>query len=941
MSEHRTADRVKRPFIPRMVRIFAIPIIAFWALLAVSTNTFMPQVERVAEELAGPVVPHYAPSQRSLLAIGAKFHESNSTSLAMIVLEANRPLGDMDHQYYDDLMRRFKQDPKHVQYVMDLWGKPITAAGAQSLDGKCAYVLLRLAGDIGQMQANESVRAVRDIVAKDTPPPGLKVYVSGAAPLASDTVAIANSSLNDITIVTIFLIIGMLLLVYRSPVTLFVPLAGVLFEMLVAKGVIATLGHLGYIELSSFAVNIVVALTLGAGTDYGIFLMGRYHEARHDGEGREEAFYTAYKSVTPVILGSGLTIAGACYCLTFARLNYFHTMGPAVAISMLFTIAAALTLGPAFLTVGSLFGLFDPKSKAKAHLYRRFGTSVVRWPVPILFASAAAVMLGAIFVPTYRQNYDDRQYQPHSGPANQGFAAADRHFPKSKLFSEMLMIESDHDMRNSADFISLDRAAKALERLPGVAMVQSITRPMGRALEHATIPYLFTTQGSGNGQQLPFNQQQNANTNQQAEITAHTVAVLRKEIVFFQKMSDELHQTVLTVQDLQKVTEEMNEEVSNVDDFFRPLKSYFYWEKHCFDIPICWTFRSLWDTIDHIDHLAEDINNARISLEEIDKVLPQIITQLKLTADDSEALARLLVNTYGSSSLQTTQTDQTFFDQVNVGLDFDQSRSDDFFYIPHEGFDNEDVKTGIALLMSPDGQAARIIVTHEGDANGPEGVQHVEQFPTAITVALKETSLAGAKVYIGGSGATNKDIKQYAASDLLIVAIAAFVLIFLIMLFLTRSLMAALVIPSTVAFSYAGAFGLSILVWQHLVGLPLYWLILPLTFIILVAVGSDYNLLLILRVKEELHAGIHTGLIRALGSTGGVVTSAGLVFAFTMLAMLTSDLRSIGQVGSTVCIGLLLDTLIVRSFVVPCILRIMGPWFWWPTVVRSRPLPQR
>jgi RND superfamily putative drug exporter len=937
MSEH----RARRPFVPRTVRVLAIPIIVFWALLAVSTNAFMPQVERVAEELAGPLVPHYAPSQRALLAIGAKFHESNSTSLAMIVLEANRPLGEVDHSYYDDLVRRLRQDPKHVQYVMNLWGKPITAAGAQSLDGKAAYLLLRLAGDIGQMQANESVAAVRDIVANDTPAPGLKVYVSGAAPLASDTVAIANSSLNDITIVTIFLIVTMLLLVYRSISTLVVPLLGVLIEMLVAKGVIATLGHLGYIELSSFAVNIVVALTLGAGTDYGIFLMGRYHEARQAGEGQEEAFYTAYKSVTPVILGSGLTIAGACFCLTFARLNYFHTMGPAVAISMLFTIAAALTLGPAILTVGSLFGLFDPRGKAKAQLYRRIGTSVVRWPVPIFVASAAAVLLGAVFVPTYRQNYDDRQYQPPNAPANQGFEAADGHFPKSKLFSEMLMVETDHDMRNSADFISLDRVSKSLIRLPGVAMVQSITRPLGRPLEHATIPYLFTTQGSGSGQQLPFNRQQNANTDQQAQITQHTVAVLRKEIGFFQKMSDELHKTVLTVEDLQRVTDEMRSEISNLDDFFRPIKSYFYWEKHCFDIPICWAFRSLWDTIDNIDKLADDINDAKTSLEAIDKLLPQIITQLQLTADDSEALAALLVSSYGQSSLQSTQTDQTFDDQVNVGLDFDRSRSDDFFYIPREGFDNDDVKTGMELMMSPDGKAARFIVTLEGNAMGPEGVQHVEAFPTAITTILKETSLAGARVYIGGSASTNKDIKEYAASDLLIVAIAAFVLIFLIMLFLTRSLMAALVIPGTVAFSYAGAFGLSILVWQHLIGLPLHWLILPLTFIILVAVGSDYNLLLIIRIKEELHAGLHTGLIRALGSTGGVVTSAGLVFAFTMLAMLTSDLRTIGQVGSTVCIGLLLDTLIVRSFVVPCIVRILGPWFWWPTLVRARPSPQR
>jgi putative drug exporter of the RND superfamily len=945
MSEYRANETgAKRPFFPRMVRKFAIPIIVFWGLLAISTNTFMPKVEDVAEELAGPMVPHYAPSQRALLAIGAKFQESNSTSFTMLVLEGDGPLGppgSVAHRYYDDLVRRLQQDPKHVQYVMDLWGKPITAAGVQSLDGKATYVLTRTAGDIGTMQGNNSVKAVRDIVAKDPPPPGLKVYVSGAAPLATDELDIANSSLNNITIVTIILIFVMLFLVYRKVSTLAVPMYGVLFELLVAKGVVSTLGTLGYMELSSFAVNIVVALTLGAGTDYGIFLMGRYHEARRAGESKEDAFYTAYRGVAPIIIGSGLTIAGACYCLTFARLNYFHTMGPAVAITMLFTIAAALTLGPALLTLGSLFGLMDPRGTATGQLYRRIGTSVVRWPVPVLAASAAAVMLGAIFVPTYQVNYDDREYQPRNTGSNQGFEAADRHYPKSKLFSEMLMVESDHDMRNSADFISLDRVARALIRIPGVAQVQSITRPMGRALEHATIPYLWTTSGSGSGQQNPFNIQQNANTDKQAQVNADTVKVLRKEIDYFQNLSDELHKTVLTTEDLEKVTNEMNEEISNFDDFWRPIKSYFYWEKHCFDVPICWAFRSLFDTLDKIDHLAEDIKDVRTSLQAIDAIVPQIITQLKLTADDTEQITALLTNTYGQSALQSTATDQTYYDQVNVGLDFDQSKSDDFFYIPHEGFDNEDVKTGMKLLMSPDGKAARFIVTHEGDAMGPEGVKHVEAFPDAITTILKETSLAGAKVYIGGTGATDKDIKEYSASDLAIVAVAAFVLIFLIMLFLTGSLMAALVIPGTVAFSYAGAFGLSVLLWQHLIGLHLHWLILPLTFIILVAVGSDYNLLLIARVKEELHAGLHTGLIRALGSTGGVVTSAGLVFAFTMLAMLSSDLRTIGQIGSTVCIGLLLDTLIVRSFVVPCVLSILGKWFWWPTLVRSRPLPPR
>src|ERR1700740_2829325 len=398
MSEHPANETgAKRPFFPRMVRAFAIPIIAFWGLLAISTNRFMPKVGGVARERAGPMVPHYAPSQRALLAVGAKFHESNSTSFTMMVLEGDRPLGppgSVAHRYYDDLVRRLQQDPKHVQYVMDLWGKPITAAGVQSLDGKATYVLTRTAGDIGTMQGNESVKAVRDIVAKDKPPPGLKVYVSGAAPLATDELDIANSSLNDITIVTIILIFVMLFLVYRSVPTLAVPMYGVLFELLVAKGIVSTLGTLGYLELSSFAVNIVVALTLGAGTDYGIFLMGRYPAARRAGESREEAFYTAYRGITPVILGSGLTIAGACYCLTFARLNYFHTMGPAVAITMLFTIAAALTLGPALLTLGSLFGLMDPRGTAKGLLYRRVGTRAARRPGAVPRARAAPATPG-------------------------------------------------------------------------------------------------------------------------------------------------------------------------------------------------------------------------------------------------------------------------------------------------------------------------------------------------------------------------------------------------------------------------------------------------------------------------------------------------------------------------------------------------------------------
>ncbi len=132
-------------------------------------------------------------------------------------------------------------------------------------------------------------------------------------------------------------------------------------------------------------------------------------------------------------------------------------------------------------------------------------------------------------------------------------------------------------------------------------------------------------------------------------------------------------------------------------------------------------------------------------------------------------------------------------------------------------------------------------------------------------------------------------------------------------------------IVGTVLLSLGAAFGLSVLVWQHILGLDLNWIAPVFGLIILLAVGSDYNLLLVSRFQEEIGAGLRTGIIRSMGETGGVVTAAGLVFAFTMMSMAASDLSSIGQAGSTIGIGLLFDTLIVRSLMTPSIAALLGP----------------
>ncbi len=212
--------------------------------------------------------------------------------------------------------------------------------------------------------------------------------------------------------------------------------------------------------LTTFAANILTMLAIAAGTDYGIFLVGRYQEARREGEDRETAYYTTFKGVAPVVLGSGLTIAGATYCLSFCRLPWFSTMGAPVAIGMLVVVAAGLTLGPAVVFLGSRFGLFEKKNQARGKLWRRVGTAVVRWPAPIFAVSLAAVLVGMVALPGFKTSYNDRHYLPETAPSNIGYAAADRHFSEARMNPDLLMIEADHDMRNTSDMLVLDKVAK-------------------------------------------------------------------------------------------------------------------------------------------------------------------------------------------------------------------------------------------------------------------------------------------------------------------------------------------------------------------------------------------------------------------------------------------------------------------------------------------------
>ncbi len=963
MSAHTGKDTRTR--LPRTIRAFAVPIILVWVAFTAAVNLLVPQVEKVGMANAVSMSPQDAPAVIAAKRMGQKFGESTSDSIAMVVLVGDQPLGESAHRYYQTLVDKFTADKKHVEHVHDFWGDMITAAGVQSSDGKAAYVQLNLAGDQGSTQGNHSVDAVRTIIDKTPPPTGLHAYVTGPAPLTTDSLEASDRGMIKMTVVTMIVITIMLALVYRSVSTVLLILAIVGIEMGAARGAVAVVGHLGVMDFSTFSVPLMTALAIASGTDYAIFLIGRYQEARQNGEDPESAYYSAFHGVGHVILGSGLTIAGAMLTLRLTRLSYFNSLAYPSAMALIIVVAAAMTVAPAILVVGSRFGLLDPKRMMKTRGWRKVGTATVRWPKPILAAATSVVLLGLLAMIGYKTSYDDRRYIPADVPANIGYSAAEKHFSTARLNPDIMTIESDHDMRNPTDMIVLDRIAKALFRIKGIAMVQSITRPLGSPIAHSSIPYQISMSSVPITQNLQFLKQRVGDistmshdmgamiasmTRMQALMVTFSAA-MHTTVGAADGMVDSAHRSVADMNTMKATLDEMRDHIADFDDEVRPFRNYFYWDEHCFNIPACWGIRSAFDAMDGVNTFSDNMAVLQTDMAAMVDGMDKMVNGM----GDIEALVPQMVQQFGpiiataTTMQQTLQTIHSSFDGLieqmqqmtdtatAMGEAFDASKSDDYFYLPPEVFANPDFQKGLKLFLSPDGKAARLIVTHDVNPASEEGISVVDDQLTAAHEAVKGTALAGADIYLTGTAATYRDVQSGAKYDTMIAAFAALTLIFIVMLIITRALVASMVIVGTVVISLGAAFGLSVFIFERIVGIELNWIVLAFAVIILMAVGSDYNLLLVSRFKEEIGAGINTGIIRSMGSTGTVVTAAGLVFAFTMGSMISGDLLNVGQGGMTIGIGLLLDTLIVRSLMTPSIAAILGPWFWWPLKVRQRP----
>ncbi|MGW9262759.1 MMPL/RND family transporter [Gordonia terrae] len=927
-----------RPRFARFLYACSIPVIAIWLLIAGGLNIVVPQLESTVTEHAQSFLPDEASSVQALVKMGEYFGGGGSNNFVYVLMEGDEPLGPEARTYYNELLAELTADTEHVNSAMDLWSNPDLAPAAQSSDGHVAYVLVNLAGNMGTALAMESTQSARDTIAASTPPPGIDVHVTGPSAVVNDEMVAINDSIILLVSVCALLVGAVLLLVYRSVVTAMVPLLGVGLALAVARATISFLAENEVIKVSIFAAALSAVIVLGAGTNYGIFLVGRYQEARRKGRDREDAYYDALAGVQHIVVASALTVAGAMACLAATRLAMFSTSGLPCTIAILITLAAALTLGPAVLAVATRLGFVEPRASASPRRWRRIGTTVARWPGPVLAAALAVLAVMILPLAMYAPSYNERRAQPADSPANVGFAAAERHLPPNIMAPSVLIVESDHDMRNSADLIALAQMTDAVASIDGVNAVQGITRPLGQTLDQGTLTSQAGYIGNRFGQMTSLLRDRitdldaiGATVDRLDTAIDGVDAALRQGAAGAGSLSDATTQ-------LQQTSDSTLAKVDELSAGIAPMRGLVRSIPQCGDVAACRTALTGLSVLDDVPALRESVRDLADGTRSLSGALPTAAEQiptLRATVTQIRDLVGPLRTTLGALLPQVGEITD-FLDEVSGAYSAGSPAAGGFF-LPSQALESPLFQSGIPYYFSDDGKATRMIVTPQREGFSRDAMDvsaHV--IPTALG-AIKDTSLAGSTVSIGGPGGTLLNIESFAHEDFIAIVVAAFAFVFCVVLFLLRSLVAALAVIGTVGLSYLSAMGVSVFLWQGIIGNPLHWSVAPIAFTFLVAVGADYNMLLVSRFREEYGAGGGTGLIRAMVGTGSVVTQAGLTFGITMLAMLASYAHNVAQIGTTVAIGLLIDTLIVRTLVMPAIARLSGRWFWWPTPFVSLP----
>jgi RND superfamily putative drug exporter len=967
-------------------------VVGIWTALAVALPLTFPSLTEMAQQRPVAILPADAPVTVTNRQMTQAFRESGSENVLLVVLTNESGLERSDEAGYRTVVDKLRGDTRDVVMLQDFVSTPALREVMTSADNKAWILPVGISGEVGSPQSFAAFTRVVDSIDEAVDGTTLTAHLTGPAATVADLTEVGERDRVPIELATAIMLLTILLIIYRNPATMMLPLITIGVSLVVAQALIAGLAELG-LGVSNQTIIFLTAMMAGAGTDYAVFLIGRYHDYVRLGADSDQAAMRALASIGKVIAASAATVAVTFLGMMFARLGVFSTVGTALALAICVAFLAAITLLPAILVLAGRRGWIAPRRNLSTRFWRRSGIRIVRRPGAHLVGSLIVLLVLAGCVGLARFNYDDRKTLPDSVESSIGYAAMDRHFSLSTSIPQYLFIQSPHDLRTPQALADLEQMAQRVSQLPGVAMVRGITRPTGESLEQARTTY----QAGEVGGKLRDASSQITSRAEDLDLLSGGAGDLADSLG---DVRGNVHQAIASVRGLVNALGYMQKQFGGakmLKDFdnaaqlvtsvralgdsigvnLQNITTAFDWAgpvlKGLEDSPICDTDPSCRNTRIQLRRLVAARDDGTL------KKIADLAGQLRMTrptqtldstvnglrgALDTAVNAMRSMGMGDPRSMQTRLTNlqrgadtladasRQLADGVALLVEQTKSMGDGLndasmfllamkhdaakpsmagFYIPPQLLNGAEFKSAAELFISPDGHAVRYLVQSDVNPFSEEAMDQVDSVTAIAQGAQPNTELADASISMAGYPTMLRDTRDYYNHDIRLIIAVTIIVVLLILIGLLRAIVAPLYLVGSVVISYLSALGLGVIMFQFILGQELHWSTPALAFIVLVAVGADYNMLLISRLRDESPHGVRVGVIRTVGSTGGVITAAGFIFAASMFGLVFSSISTVVQAGFVVGVGLLLDTLLVRTVTVPAIAAMVGRANWWPS----------
>jgi RND superfamily putative drug exporter len=900
----------------------------------------------------------------------AKDFGESAQNILIVVLTDNKGLQPADEAAYGKLAATLRADTHDVAGVQDMVTTPALRPSMVSADSKAFYLAVNLKAPTGSPESSQAYQSIEEVAKRSTAGSPLTAQVTGQAAIVGDMSIVSAHDIHMIEIATAVLVLTILSVIYRRPITVLLPLITIGISVASAQGLVSMLSQHG-LGVSAPTIALMTAMIVGAGTDYAVFFISRYHEYLRSGTDSDLAVQRALSSIGKVIAGSAATVAITFLGMVFTRLPAFTTVGPALAISIAIAFLAAITLLPAILVLAGRRGWVTPRGALTGRLWQRSGAVIVRRPKRHLLISLAVLIALASCAAFLSPTFNDRMQLPPTAQSNVGFATMERHFTTSALVPQYIYVRSPRDLRTPQALADLEQMAQRISQLPDISAVRGVTRPNGQPLDQIKLSVQAgqignnledaSTQVSGNSHDLDA-------LSAGADKLAASLAQVRDQTRSASGSTMELGATLTQVQQQLAGAAQLldtmrglantgsasavaNSAVDAVGPMLDALD----------DNPLCNANAACTAGRVQLQQLAQARTDGTLTAQ-----IAPVVQRLQATMDRLSALLVAAANTnvpqriahlqegadaLADGSQRLDQGVRALVDQtkkmgvgMNQAADLLQSMNRDSsrnsmagMYIPLKVITSDDFKNAAKMFISTDGHSVRFIVESKFDPFSTAAMDQVASILNTARGAQPNTSLSDASISVVGTTAMYSAMRSDYNDDVRLIVAVTLLVVFLILVALLRAIVAPLYLIVSVVISFLSALGVGVIFFQFMFHQAIYWNVPAMAFIVLVAVGADYNLLLITRIREESAAGVRSGVIRAVRSTGGVITSAGIIFAASMFGLLFGSLSSMVQTGVIVGVGLLVDTFVVRTITVPALAAMLGRANWWPGKVIAIP----